>query len=61
MTNIEVQGHIDECRRMLEKIDETVINDIPTSKAIGSLIVAVDQLSVVVEDLANREQSKVIR
>ena len=59
MLNIEAQQHIEECRRQLEKAKEITGLDLAVSKAIGSLIIAIEQLSVIVEDLAQREQGSV--
>ena len=59
MLNLEAQQHIEECRRQLEKANEITGLDLAVSKAMGSLIIAIEQLSVIVEDLAQREQGTV--
>ena len=61
MTLPQMQTHINDCRRMLEKADDQNVKDYGTAVCVGALIVAVRQLAEVVEDLANREQGKVIQ
>jgi hypothetical protein len=61
MNSIEAQQHIEEARRMLDKADKTDIDgNQSVATCIGALIIAIEQLTVIVEDLANREQGKMI-
>lgn len=63
MDNLQAAQHIAECRRLLQKADaqdKPVIKDETVAFSIGALIIAIDQLAAVVEDLASREQGKVI-
>lgn len=61
MNSIEAQRHIDECRRLLDIANQEKLSDYRTSVCIGGLIIAIEQLAEVVEDLAKREQGKVIQ
>lgn len=62
MTTTQAQLHIDDCRRVLDQANETHIDgNQSVAICIGALIIAVEQLAEVVEDLANREQGKVIQ
>lgn len=63
MNNMQAQQHIAECRRLLQKADaqdKPTIKDEMAAYSIGCLILAIDQLAAVVEDLASREQGRVI-
>lgn len=59
MTSIEAKEHLDEARRYLAQADDQRL-DPQTAKAVGALIIAIDQVVEVVRDLASREQGKVI-
>jgi hypothetical protein len=63
MNSIEAQKHIAECRLMLEQADAPSgppIKDKTAAYSISALITAVDQLALVVADLASREHGAVI-
>jgi hypothetical protein len=63
MNATQAAQHIAECRRLLQNADaqdRPTIQDETAAYAIGYLILAIDQLAEIVEDLASREQGKVI-
>lgn len=61
MDNLQAQKYISECRRMLEESRNVKDQAAAAAFPIGSLVLAIELLATVVEDLANREQGRIIQ